>query len=164
VAPDLNVTIRTATPADMDAVGRLGAMLVRDFHAFDAERFIAPNPETPEGYGSFLGTQLKKKDVRVIVAERGGQVVGYAYMGVEGYDWMSLRGPAGMLHDIVVDPAHRGGGVGRQLLDAALAWLTERGAPRVVLDTAFPNVAAQRLFERAGFRRTMVEMTRELDA
>jgi RimJ/RimL family protein N-acetyltransferase len=29
--------------------------------------------------------------------------------------------------------------------------------------TAAPNAPAQRLFERAGFRRTMIEMTRELD-
>jgi ribosomal protein S18 acetylase RimI-like enzyme len=31
-----------------------------------------------------------------------------------------------------------------------------------VLGTAQKNEAAQRLFERLGFRRTMVEMTREL--
>jgi RimJ/RimL family protein N-acetyltransferase len=31
-----------------------------------------------------------------------------------------------------------------------------------VLSTADRNEAAQRLFERAGFRRTMIEMTREL--
>ena len=30
--------------------------------------------------------------------------------------------------------------------------------------TAAPNVAARRLAERAGFRRTMIEMTRELGA
>ena len=67
-----------------------------------------------------------------------------------------------MLYDIVVDPAHRGEGVGRMLLDATLAALEARGAPRAVLSTADRNEAAQRLFERAGFRRTMVEMTREL--
>jgi ribosomal protein S18 acetylase RimI-like enzyme len=38
----------------------------------------------------------------------------------------------------------------------------DRGAPRVVLGTAEQNEPAQRLFERLGFRRTMVEMTREL--
>ncbi len=148
----------------MQAVGRLGAMLVRDFHAFDANRFLAPKDATAEGYASFLGTQLKKRDVHVLVAERHGVVVGYAYCAVDGYDWMSLRGPAGLVHDIVVDPTHRGSGIGRQLLDAAIVWLKERGAPRVVLDTAWPNEGAQRLFEKAGFRRTMVEMTRELDA
>jgi len=52
--------------------------------------------------------------------------------------------------------------VGRQLLDATIAALAERGAPRVLLSTAERNEAAQRLFERAGFRRTMIEMTREI--
>ena len=35
--------------------------------------------------------------------------------------------------------------------------------PRVVLLTAERNEAAQRLFARAGFRRTMIEMTREME-
>jgi ribosomal protein S18 acetylase RimI-like enzyme len=48
------------------------------------------------------------------------------------------------------------------LLDATVAKLKSRGAPRVVLSTTAQNAAAQRLFEQAGFRRTMVEMTREL--
>ena len=39
--------------------------------------------------------------------------------------------------------------------------LTEKGAPRVVLMTAVQNEPAQRLFERMGFRTTMLEMTRE---
>ena len=33
----------------------------------------------------------------------------------------------------------------------------------IVLSTAARNETAQRLFESSGFRRTMVEMTRELD-
>jgi ribosomal protein S18 acetylase RimI-like enzyme len=125
-------------------------------------RFIAPTPQTEQGYGRYLGSQLDERDVVVLVAEQGGEVVGYTYAGVEGFDYMSLRGPAGSLYDIVVDPARRGQGIGRLLLDATLAALAERGAPRVVLSTAEQNVAAQRLFARAGFRRTMVEMTREL--
>jgi ribosomal protein S18 acetylase RimI-like enzyme len=75
---------------------------------------------------------------------------------------MSLRGPAGVLYDIVVDPAHRRGGIGRALLDATVASLKTRGAPMVVLSTAERNEPAQRLFGSAGFRRTMIEMTREL--
>ena len=99
----------------------------------------------------------------MLVAERDGQVLGYTYAGVEGWDYMSLRGPAAVLYDIVVDPAHRGRGVGQMLLEAALGALATRGAPRVVLSTAERNESAQRLFARAGFRRTMIEMTRELD-
>jgi ribosomal protein S18 acetylase RimI-like enzyme len=157
------VVIRPATRADLPAIGRLGALLVRLHHDFDPQRFIPATPRTEQGYGSFLGTQLEVPDVFVLVADREGEVLGYSYAGLEGFDYMALRGPAGALYDIVVDPAHRGHGVGRMLLDATLAALADRGAPRVVLSTAERNEPAQRLFARAGFRRTMIEMTRERD-
>ncbi|HEX6370232.1 MAG TPA: GNAT family N-acetyltransferase [Longimicrobium sp.] len=155
--------IRAATPADLPVLGRLGALLVRVHHEFDPQRFIAATPQTEQLYAAFLGTQLQKPNIVMLVAERGGEVLGYTYAGVEGNDYMALRGPAGVLYDIVVDPAHRAQGVGRLLLDATLAELEARGAPRCVLSTAERNENAQRLFTRAGFRRTMIEMTRELD-
>jgi ribosomal protein S18 acetylase RimI-like enzyme len=157
------VSIRRATPADMAAVGRLGALLVRLHHDLDPERFIPATPRTEKSYGSFLGSQLDDPDIIIRVAEQDGVVVGYTYAGVEGTDYMSLRGPAGVLHDIVIDPNHREHGVGRMLLDATLEALKARGAMQVVLSTAEHNEPAQRLFARTGFRRTMIEMTRELD-
>jgi ribosomal protein S18 acetylase RimI-like enzyme len=157
-----SVVIRAAAAPDLPALGRLGALLVRMHHDFDPERFIAAMPQMEQGYASFLGSQLGRKDILVLVAEREGAVLGYTYAGVEGPDYMALRGPAGVLYDIVVDPAERGQGVGRLLLEATVAELAARGAPRVVLSTAVRNEVAQRLFERAGFRRTMIEMTREL--
>ncbi|HEX4496581.1 MAG TPA: GNAT family N-acetyltransferase [Thermoanaerobaculia bacterium] len=156
--------IRPAAPADTKAIGRLGALLVRVHHDFDPDRFIAATAQTEHGYGSFLGSQLEKPDIIVLAAERDGEVIGYTYAGVEGTDYMSLRGPAGVVYDLVVDPAHREQGVGRALLDAALAALQAKGAPRAVLSTAERNEPAQRLFARAGFRRTMIEMTREFPA
>lgn len=156
------VTIRRASRTDVAALGRLGALLVETHHAFDAQRFITATPRTAQGYGSFLATQLEVPDVVVLVAERNGEVLGYTYAAVEGYDYMSLRGPAGVFHDIVVDPAHRGAGIGRMLVDATLGALEELGAPQVVLSAAERNEAAQQLFTRAGFRRTMVEMTRDM--
>jgi ribosomal protein S18 acetylase RimI-like enzyme len=159
-----SVSIRPAAPADLPAIGRLGALLVRTHHDFDPQRFIAASPQTEHRYASFLGTQLDEPNIVILVAVRDSEVLGYTYAGVEGPDYMSLRGPAGALYDIVVDPAHRGHGVGRTLLDATLEVLGARGAPRVVLSTAERNEAAQRLFARAGFRRTMLEMTRELSS
>ena len=147
----------------MPAIGRLGALLVRSHHDLDPQRFIAAAPGIEKGYGSFLGSQLDKPDIIVLVADQNGEVIGYTYAGLEGMDYMALRGPAGALYDIVVDPRHRKQGVGRMLLDATIAELKARGAPRVVLETAERNPSAQRLFDRAGFRRTMIEMTRELD-
>ena len=146
----------------MSTVGRLGAMLVRMHHDLDPKRFIPATSDTEKRYGGFLRTQLDEPNIVILVAEHDGGVIGYTYAGLEGTDYMSLRGPAGALYDIVVDPAFRGQGVGRKLLDATIEALKAKGAPRVVLSTAQGNEVAQHLFERAGFRRTMIEMTREL--
>jgi ribosomal protein S18 acetylase RimI-like enzyme len=155
--------VRRATPADLPVIGRLGALLVEEHYDFDPRRFLAARPGTPEGYASFMSAQLEDSDKAVLVADDNGDVIGYAFAAVEGYDYMALRGPAGVLHDIIVEPEHRGRGVGRLLLDAALEFLRSRGVPRVVLSTAERNEGAQRLFASMGFRRTMIEMTRELD-
>ena len=155
--------VRRATPADLPGIGRLGALLVKEHYDFDTRRFLAARPETQAGYASFISTQLEDADVAVLVADDNGDVIGYVYAAVEGYDYMALRGPAGVLHDIIVDPEYRGRGVGRLLLDAALEFFRSRGIPRVVLSTAERNETAQRLFAGKGFRRTMIEMTLELD-
>ena len=155
-----DVAIRPAAPTDLPVLGRLGALLVRTHNQLDPARFIPASPRTETSYASFLATQLTDSAVILLVAEQNGGVIGYSYAGIEGYDYMALRGPAGVLHDIVVDPGERRQGIGRMLLDATVTELEARGAPQIVLWTAAGNEAAQRLFAGAGFRRTMIEMTR----
>lgn len=155
--------VRRATPADLQRIGSLGALLVKEHYDFDPQRFLAARPGTAEGYASFMRTQLEDADAAVLVADDNGDVIGYAFATIEGYDYMALRGPAGVLHDVIVDTEHRGQGVGRLLLNAAVEFFRSHGAPRVVLSTAARNEAAQRLFASIGFRQTMIEMTLELD-
>lgn len=155
-------TIRPAAKPDLPVLGRLGAHLLRLHCKFDARRFMAPTPDTEEGHAWFLGTQLEEADVAVLVAEGPEGVLGYVYAGVEPRSWKELREEAGFIHDVVVDERARPWGVGTALLDAAVAWFRARGIPRVVLWPAEHNEAAQRLFSGQGFRRTMVEMTREI--
>lgn len=156
------VTVRPAEPGDLEALGRLGSLLVAEHYEFDPLRFLPPLADMPQRYGEFLESQSKGPDRFVLVADLNGAVVGYVFGGIEGADYMVLRGPAGMIYDLVVDPDHRQQGVGKMLMDNALHILAERGAPRAVLSTAEKNVNAHHLFEHEGFRRTMIEMTREL--
>ena len=156
------LTIRPARAADEAGLGKLGALLVAEHHKFDALRFVAPKPDTPRAYGRFLASQVGDPDKLLLAAERDGALAGYAFAGIEGFDYMALRGPAGVLYDLVVAPGHRRQGIGSALLDAVFAGLAERGAPRVLLSTAEKNHGAQAMFAAAGFRRTMIEMTREL--
>ena len=157
-----NFTIRRAKQSDLATVGKLGASLVQAHFAFDPQRFIAPGPKAAEGYASFLRGQLREETAVIFVAERDGALAGYVYAELEPHSWKELRAASGFIHDVVVDPSHQGIGIGTALVEAASAWLRDHGAPRVILFTAEQNNAAQRLFSRLGFRRTMIEMTREL--
>jgi ribosomal protein S18 acetylase RimI-like enzyme len=156
-------TIRRASTADLPRLGRLGALLVEEHHNFDERRFLPTRDRTPADYAAFLVRQLADPNVIILVADDHGDVVGYTYATIEGYDYMALRGPAAVIQDIIVDPQFRGRGIGRQLLTATLESLRARGSSQVVLSTADRNEPAQRLFASAGFRRTMIEMTRELE-
>jgi ribosomal protein S18 acetylase RimI-like enzyme len=156
------VPIRPATPDDLPVLGRLGAHLMRVHYDFDRLRFIAPGDHVERGYAAFLGEQMQDPDCVVLVADDDGRVTGYVYAAIEPLSWKELRDECGYIHDLIVDPEQRGHGAGSALLEAACAWIRDRGMPRVVLGTAEKNTGAQRLFTRAQFRRTMVEMTREL--
>ena len=160
--PDAAVHVRPATRADLPALGRLGAHLMRVHFEFDRRRFVAPTGNPEAGYAHFLGTQLDAVDAIVLVAERAGAPVGYVYAGIEPFSWKELRAAAGFVHDIVVDQSERRTGVAAALMEAAIAWVREQGVASVMLWTASPNEGAQRLFEGLGFRRTMVEMTRDV--
>lgn len=66
-----------------------------------------------------------------------------------------FRDEPGMLHVVAMwtDPAWRGRGVGRMVLDALRAWADAHGL-RLHLDVEQSNTGARRLYERYGFEAT----------
>jgi ribosomal protein S18 acetylase RimI-like enzyme len=100
----------------------------------------------------------------VLAARAGRELVGYAYGRLEPRDWSTLRDRCGVGVDLWVEPAARGVGVGARLVEALAEALGRLGAERVVLDVAARNPGAARLFERMGFRPTMLELTRAASA
>jgi ribosomal protein S18 acetylase RimI-like enzyme len=153
-----DLTIRPMRTEDLDAASRLAAMLVRQHHAFDADRFMLLEP-VEQGYRWFLASQLDQADALLLVAEVDGITAGYLYGAIEARNWALLLDRHGAIHDVWVDPAFRRRGIARALLTEAFARLDPQ-VPRVVLSSATANHEAQRLFASLGFRSTMVEMTR----
>jgi ribosomal protein S18 acetylase RimI-like enzyme len=157
----VNVVVRAARSEDLEPISRLAGELVRQHHRFDERRFFLPD-NVEAGYRRFFGHERSTREAVILAAEVDGAVAGYAYGRLEPRDWNNLLQEHGAVHDIFVAPASRGHGVGSALMSAMLAELRSRGAEIVVLYTATQNVAAQRLFEKAGFRSTMIEMTHDL--
>jgi len=155
------IVVRNMVPEDLNDVGRMAALLVRYHHDLDAKRFLLVQG-VEQGYRRYFESQLGDSHTILLVATRNERRVGYAYARLEPRDWNALLDAHGALHDIYVEPEARRAGIATALLDEVKRRLSAAGAPRVVLSTAVQNEAAQRLFERHGFRRTMVEMTEEL--
>jgi len=154
--------VRPATSRDLPRVSELAAELVRQHHALDAARFLLVD-NIAVGYRRFFTGEIARDGAVILVAEgdAADEILGYTYATLEPRNWNDLLDAAGKLNDIYVAKAARRRGVGRALLAATLAELTKRGAPRVVLMTAWRNPDAHAFFESMGFRRTMLEMTRE---
>ncbi|HEY1960693.1 MAG TPA: GNAT family N-acetyltransferase [Polyangiaceae bacterium] len=157
----MDFVIRPATDDDLVPLGRMAGALVRMHHAMDPQRFFLVEP-IEQGYGGWLVRTSKSDKSIVLVAELGGKVVAYAWATLEDRDWMMLLDACAVLQDIWVDDEARRHGVARALLEQICARTKGKGAPRLVLSTAAKNESAQKFFESMGFRRTMIEMTREL--
>ena len=84
--------------------------------------------------------------------EQEGRMVGYVQFGdveIAGFD----AGPGDQeLHRLYVDTELHGGGVGRTLMDAALAHPRLVSAARIYLQVWHRNERAIRLYESLGFR------------
>ena len=63
-----DVVIRRAEPRDLEALGRLGASLMRTHYAFDERRFMSPGDDPERGYAQFLAQQLNERSSIVLVA------------------------------------------------------------------------------------------------
>ena len=162
--PTPTFSVRPLTPPDLAAVGRLAGALVRYHHALDAGRFLLVD-RVEEGYARFFAAELEDpRAVLLVATDAEGAIVGYAYGRFEGRDWNLLLDEHGALHDVLVTEAARGAGVGEELVRETCRRLEALGAPRVLLSTAVQNTTAQALFEKVGFKKTMIEMTRERGA
>jgi ribosomal protein S18 acetylase RimI-like enzyme len=149
------VTVRPATVADAPAMGRLH---VRAWRA--AYRGQMPDgyldglraEERAAGWERALGRERPRG--AILVAERAGEVVGFANLG-------PAEDPqgAGELYAINVDPAHWGTGAGRALLEAAQAELARLGFAETVLWVLPANARARRFYELAGWAVDGTERT-----
>jgi ribosomal protein S18 acetylase RimI-like enzyme len=156
------ILVRRAKRSELSAVARMAAALVREHHRLDPQRFLLVEP-VEVGYRDWLGKEITRRGAVILVAEEDLEIVGYAYGTLESRNWNDLLDECGKLQDVYVAEGARRRGIARRLVEAMTIELKALGAPRIVLMSAEGNRAAQALFQSMGFRRTMIEMTREMD-
>ena len=154
------VLVRKAGPGDERRIAEFAMKLFDQHVEYDPKRFSTF--ANPEGAARFYKSRFETPDSAVVVAEIDSQVVGFAYVERDELNYAELLRDGAWLHDIYVDESARAEGVGRDLIKAAAEAAKRMGAEKLLLTVAAKNAVAQQVFENAGFRRTMVEMTLNL--
>ena len=80
------------------------------------------------------------------VAEGDGHVAGFSVSVIHEGTW--TLAPVCYLEDLFVDPAARGGGIGRALIEDLVDLGRQRGWSRLYWHTRAGNTAARRLYDR----------------
>ena len=150
----MSICVRKATRDDASRIATFAVALFELHAAWNPRRFS--QIATVEGAARFYGDRADNGSV--LVAELNGEVVGFAYFEYEPTLYAELATRVAWLHDIYVDEAVRGGGVGSALIAGVRDAARELGADKILLSVALQNAEGHKLFERSGFERTMHEM------
>lgn len=153
-------TIRLAAKADLAAIHRLVAELAAAHVGVDAARYTALSTAWGE-YERAMTSDEASRPLLWLVAEVDGQISGYLMAEHVEADDLAWSPEHVCVHDVLVEHAARKSGAARALIEAAAAWARGRGVRQLRLFTDDRNEAARAVFGRMGFRRTMVEMTRD---
>ena len=137
------VRVRDATPADVEGIYGLIVELAEYERA----------PEQVTGTPELLREALFGPSVaaEAIVAETGGQMVGFALFHGTFSTWECRSGL--WLEDLYVPPAHRRAGVGGLLLRRLAALALERGCARLEWNALDWNDPALRFYAKLGAKR-----------
>lgn len=123
---------------------------VVDDDVVDAFRRLIPQltSSSPPPERSELEALVDSDDTVLFVARLGGHIVGTLTLAF----YRIPTGTKAWIEDVVVDADARGHGVGELLNRAALAEAPSRGAKDVSLTSRPSREAANRLYQRIGFR------------
>jgi ribosomal protein S18 acetylase RimI-like enzyme len=147
-----SITIRRAR---RDDVGDIVRMLADDVLGGPRERVGDPLPAC---YFTAFETVDRDQNIRLVVAEEGGAVVGCLQLCI--LPGLSSQGASrGLIEDVRIASLRRSRGIGEQLVQWAVAEARANGCKLVELLTHHSRVDAQRFYERLGFARSHVGMT-----
>ncbi|MEV6879935.1 GNAT family N-acetyltransferase [Amycolatopsis sp. NPDC051128] len=134
----MTITIRIARAEDEAALAKI------DERTWTS--VVSPAPPPPPGT-PFFGEDAAPADF--LVAEHDGVVAGYVRLA-EGFG-IPAHSHVLVIGGLAVAPDRQRLGIGRQLVDAAVAAARQRGARKLTLRVLGHNTGARRIYERCGF-------------
>jgi ribosomal protein S18 acetylase RimI-like enzyme len=119
----------------------------------------------PKSMTAALRRVLREDALGLILVARertSCEIIGYG-LATFGYD-IEFAGRDAFITELFVEPANRGRGLGRHLLDSIVEKLREYGVGAVHLMVRPENVRARQLYESSGFRvAPRIMMTKQIE-
>ncbi len=145
----LEATIRPARRSDIEALSRLATQTYADAfgHTFLGDDLAAHLDEhlSPPAFGEVF------EDDVFLLAEAGQRLIGYVQFGTAPASSLVESGEDQELRRLYVLSEFQNRGVGKLLMDSALAHPRLGGAKKIFLDVWEHNEGAQRLYRGYGF-------------
>lgn len=150
---------RPASKDDLPRLVELARAAIAELRSTKGGEVWARREARGEPLGESLAADLANADAVVRAGTIDDAVIGYAVAVIET---LSDGGELARLTDVYVEPEARGVGVGEALLDAVIAWATERGC--VGIDSlALPgNRETKNFFESFGLVARAIVVHRSL--
>jgi len=118
---------------------------------FDSYRqFYGQSPDL-ESAESFLEERMLNRESVIFIAFIRGEAAGFTQL-YPVFSSVSMQ-RLWLLNDLYVAGVFRKQGVGEALIDAAKNHARETDAKGLILETQIDNESAQRLYDKAGFKR-----------
>ena len=141
--------IRRADHRDLERLVALWIDLTE--HHADLDPLYALRDGAEGEVRRLLETQLRDPDTAVFVRETSGQLVGFCSVRIDRAPPIHREVARAEITDVAVRRERRRRGIGRALVEAALAWVRERGVPRVEVRVVAGNAEGQRFWRALGF-------------
>lgn len=91
--------------------------------------------------------RVLKNGIIATISTQKGEIIGMATLII----YQTLMGRIGRVEDVVVHKAHRGKGLGEQLVEALIARARSYGLKHIDLTSSPKRVAANALYQKLGF-------------
>jgi GNAT superfamily N-acetyltransferase len=152
-----NLTTRPATHADVPT------LLEFEQGVIAAERPFDPTLKKGSIHYYDLELMIIAPDIELIVALLDDKIVASGYARIESSKHYLQHPRYAYLGFMYVDPAFRGKGYNKAIIDSLKAWARLQDITELRLDVYYSNSPAVRAYEKAGFTKHMIEMRLGLD-
>ena len=152
--------VRPALSADADALDSLLLYLDEVHSTARPDMFRVP-VDSPRG-PTFLAEILADPEQAIFIAAVDGEVVGFVHTGLRdaAEHPTNVQRRFAMIDTVAVLPGWQGQGVGRALVETAIAWAEARGVlDQQIIVHAF-NEPARKLYESLGFTPSFTALRR----